>query len=397
MAVRTDYGIIELKYKRRMNAMSIRRAQQERKIFQKEFKGPHQDENTNKDYIWSMKNLLLILAMSIVAFALPAQTTPMKNFAIVIHGGAGTILKENMTPELEKQYQDKLTEALQAGYDVLAKGGTASDAVIAAIKVMEDSPLFNAGKGAVFASDGTNSMDASFMDGKTMKAGAVAGVKTVRNPIEAARAVMERSPHVMLSGEGADRFVKEQGLKIEDPKYFYDEKRWKQFQEIKKKDDIKLDHSSDTSGSILDIEFGGDKKFGTVGCVALDQYGNLAAGTSTGGMTNKKWGRIGDSPIIGAGTYANNKTCGVSCTGHGEYFIRNVVAYDIAALMEYKGMTLEQAAQEVVMKKLKEQGGEGGLVAMDAKGNITMPFNTPGMYRGYMKKDQKPVVLIYKP
>jgi beta-aspartyl-peptidase (threonine type) len=345
------------------------------------------------------KTYLLIIALAFCISNLYSQTKPMENFAIVIHGGAGTILKDSMSPELEQQYRAKLNEALKAGYDILAKGGTALDAVEAAIKVMEDSPLFNAGKGAVFANDGTNSMDASIMDGKTGQAGAVAGVHTIRNPIEGARAVMEKSPHVMLSGDGADKFAKEQGLKIEDPKYFYDEKRWKQFEQIKKQDEIKLDHNSkDTSGFVhpKDAEFvNPDKKFGTVGCVALDKYGNLAAGTSTGGMTNKKWGRIGDSPIIGAGTYANNKTCGVSCTGHGEYFIRNVVAYDVSALMEYKGMTLEQAANEVVMKKLKPQGGEGGLIAMDAKGNITMPFNTPGMYRGYMKKDGKAWVGIY--
>ena len=345
-----------------------------------------------------MKKIITTLLVAGVFLIASAQTKPMENFALVIHGGAGTILKDSMSPELEQQYRAKLNEALKAGYDVLAKGGVSLDAVIAAIKVMEDSPLFNAGKGAVFANDGTNSMDASIMIGKDMKAGAVAGVHTIRNPIEGARAVMEKSPHVMLSGDGADKFAKEQGLKIEDPKYFYDEKRWKQFQQLKKHDEIQLDHNSkDTSGSIksLDVEFGGDKKFGTVGCVALDKYGNLAAGTSTGGMTNKKWGRIGDSPVIGAGTYANNKTCGVSCTGHGEYFIRNVVAYDVSAMMEYKGLTLEQAANEVVMKKLKSQGGEGGLIAMDAKGNITMPFNTPGMYRGYMKKDGKGWVGIY--
>lgn len=343
-----------------------------------------------------MKKIINLLFAFGIFSGISAQIKPMENFAIVIHGGAGTILKENMTPELEQQYRDKLNESLKAGYDILAKGGTAQDAVVAAIKVMEDSPLFNAGKGAVFANDGTNFMDAAFMDGKTLNAGSIAGVHTIRNPIEGARAVMEKSPHVMLSGEGADKFAKEQGLKIEDPKYFYDEKRWQQLQQLKKKDEIKLDHS-DTTGSIktFDVEFGGDKKFGTVGCVALDKYGNLSAGTSTGGMTNKKWGRVGDSPIIGAGTYANNKTCGVSCTGHGEYFIRNVVAYDVSAMMEYKGLTLEQAANEIVMRKLKSQGGEGGLVAMDSKGNITMPFNTPGMYRGYMKKDGKPWIGIY--
>ena len=323
----------------------------------------------------------------------------MENFALVIHGGAGTILKENMTSELEQQYKDKLGEALKAGYALLSKGGTSMDAVIASIKVMEDSPIFNAGKGSVFSNDGKNEMDASVMDGKTLKAGAMAGAHTVRNPIEGARAVMEKSPHIMFSGDGADKFAKEQGLKTEDQKYFYDEKRWKQFQQIKKQDEIKLDHSSDTSGYVhpKDAEFTNpDKKFGTVGCVALDKYGNLSAGTSTGGMTNKKWGRVGDSPIIGAGTYANNKTCAVSCTGHGEYFIRNVVAYDVSALMEYKGMTLEQATNEVVMKKLKEQGGEGGLIAIDTKGNIAMPFNTPGMYRAYKKKNGKSEVKIYK-
>lgn len=341
-----------------------------------------------------MKKIILTLFAATVLTDASAQQKPMENYALAIHGGAGTILKENMTSELEKQYTEKLNEALKAGYDVLEKGGTAMDAVVASIKVMEDSPLFNAGKGAVFANDGTNSMDASIMDGKTGKAGAVAGVKTIRNPIEAARAVMEKSPHVMLAGEGADKFARQQGLKTEDPKYFFDQKRWEQFQKLKKEDDIKLDHSSDTSGSILDIN-PTDEKFGTVGCVALDKYGNLAAGTSTGGMTNKKWGRVGDSPIIGAGTYANNKTCAVSCTGHGEYFIRNVVAYDVAALVEYKGMTLDAAAREVVMKKLKPQNGEGGLIAIDNKGNITMPFNSAGMYRGFIKKNGLANVFIY--
>ncbi|MFI5164862.1 MAG: isoaspartyl peptidase/L-asparaginase family protein [Bacteroidia bacterium] len=344
------------------------------------------------------KAYLLIIAFAFCIGNSYSQTNSMENFAIVIHGGAGTILKDSMSPELEKQYIAKLNEALKAGYDILAKGGSALDAVEASIKVMEDSPLFNAGKGAVFNSEGKNEMDAAIMDGKNLHAGAVAGVHTIRNPIEGARAVMEKSPHVLLMGDGADKFAKEQGLKIEDPKYFYDEKRWQQLQKIKKQEKITLDHSSDTTGWVhpKDAEFFHDKKFGTVGCVALDKKGNLAAGTSTGGMTNKKFGRVGDSPIIGAGTYANNKTCAVSCTGHGEYFIRNVVAYDVSALMEYKGMTLEQATNEVVMKKLKSQGGEGGLIAIDAKGNIAMPFNTAGMYRAYMKKDGKSEVKIYK-
>jgi len=346
-----------------------------------------------------MKRYYLIFITIFIAGAkLFSQNSPMENFAIVIHGGAGTILKDSMSPELEKQYIAKLNEALKAGYDILAKGGISMDAVVASIKVMEDSPLFNAGKGSVFNHEGKNEMDASIMNGKNLKAGAVAGVHTIKNPIEGARAVMEKSEHVMLSGDGADKFAKEQGLQIEDPKYFYDEKRWKQLEQIKKQEKITLDHSSDTTGWVhpKDAEFMHDKKFGTVGCVALDKYGNLAAGTSTGGMTNKKWGRVGDSPIIGAGTYANNKTCAVSCTGHGEYFIRNVVAYDVSALMEYKGMTLEQATNEVVMKKLKSQGGEGGLIAIDAKGNIAMPFNTAGMYRAYMLKDGKSEVKIYK-
>ncbi|MBI4946381.1 MAG: isoaspartyl peptidase/L-asparaginase [Bacteroidetes bacterium] len=330
----------------------------------------------------------------------------MENFAIVIHGGAGTILRDSMSPELEKQYKAKLSESVKAGYDILSKGGTALDAVAASIKVLEDSPLFNAGKGSVFNHEGKNEMDASIMDGKTLMAGAVAGARAIRNPIDGARVVMEKSPHVMFSGEGADTFAREQGLKMEEPAYFYDEKRWQQLQQIKDQEKITLDHSSGTPGWVhpKDAEFlhapddsiGAGKKFGTVGCAALDKKGNLAAGTSTGGMTNKKWGRVGDSPIIGSGTYANNKTCAVSCTGHGEYFIRNVVAYDVSALMEYKGMTLEQATHEVVMNKLKPQGGEGGLIAIDTKGNIAMPFNTAGMYRACMNKDGKSEVKIYK-
>ena len=357
-----------------------------------------------------MKTIKLIFALAFcfsvfgAAGEATAQTKPMENFAIAIHGGAGTILKQNMSPELEQQYKEKLNEALKAGYDILSKGGTSLDAVVASIKVMEDSPLFNAGKGSVFSNAGKNEMDASIMDGKTGKAGAIAGVHIIRNPIEGARAVMEKSSHVMLAGEGAEKFAKEQKITTVDPSYFYDEKRWKQYLKAKEDEKIRLDHS-DTSGfNPLELEFkpdgstpsSRDDKFGTVGAVALDKNGNLAAATSTGGMTNKKWGRVGDSPIIGAGTYAKNKTCAVSCTGHGEYFIRNVVAYDVSALMEYKGLSLDHAAKEVVMNKLKQQGGEGGLIAIDAAGNITMAFNTEGMYRGYMKKDGKSEVKIYK-
>lgn len=318
----------------------------------------------------------------------------MKNMAIAIHGGAGVILKKNMSPEMEKAYYDKLNESLDAGYNILKNGGSSMDAVIAAIMIMEDSPLFNAGKGAVFTNEGTNELDASIMYGKTLEAGAVASVKTVKNPILAAKAVMENSKHVLLSGNGADEFAKKCGLEIVDPSYFRVENRWKQWQQIKKNDDIELDHS-DTTGLAEPDKFN-EKKFGTVGAVALDIHGNISAGTSTGGMTNKKYGRVGDSPIIGAGTYANNKTCAVSATGHGEYFIRSVVAYDISALMEYKGYPLQQAADEVVMQKLASIKGDGGVIAIDNKGNIAMPFNTDGMYRGYIDKEGQKAIKFYK-
>jgi beta-aspartyl-peptidase (threonine type) len=315
----------------------------------------------------------------------------MKNFAIVLHGGAGTILKENMTPELEKEYLAKMDEALEKGYDTLKKGGKSADAVVAAIMVLEDSPLFNAGKGSVFTADGKNEMDAAIMDGKTLKSGAVAGVHKIINPITAARCILEKSEHVMMVGDGAENFAKSCNCEFADSAYFYTEKRYQQLLKAKENEKVELDHGSGKKDP--DVK---DKKHGTVGVVALDVYGNICAGTSTGGMTNKKYGRIGDSPIIGAGTYANNKTCGVSCTGHGEYFIRAVAAHDVSALMEYKGYTVEKAANEVVNKKLKEMGGEGGLIAMDAQGNITMPFNTAGMYRAYKKSDGKKEILIYK-
>lgn len=343
------------------------------------------------------KNILFIFLLTLVpmmALSQQKKISTTKNFALVIHGGAGTILKKNMTPEMEKEYTDKLNEALKAGYDTLSKGGTSVDAVVVSIKILEDSPLFNAGKGSVFNADGKNEMDASIMNGKTLMAGAVAGVRTIKNPITAARCVMEKSPHVVMAGDGAEKFAKECKCQFEDANYFFEQKRWDQLQKIKKTEQQQLDHS-DTTGSVDPTEFM-DKKFGTVGLVALDQFGDLAAGTSTGGMTNKKYGRVGDSPIIGAGTYANNKTCAVSCTGHGEFFIRSVVAYDVSALMEYKGLSLADAANEVVMKKLVTLGGEGGLIAIDAKGNITMPFNSAGMYRGYMKSDGTKEVLIYK-
>ncbi|MDJ1485279.1 isoaspartyl peptidase/L-asparaginase [Cytophagaceae bacterium YF14B1] len=327
-----------------------------------------------------------------------AQTPvkPDKNkITLVIHGGAGTILRKNMTPEKEKAYKEVLNQALQTGYKVLQNGGSSLDAVEATIRVMEDSPLFNAGKGAVFTHEGKNEMDAAIMDGSTLKAGAIAGVSVIKNPVSTARKVMENSAHVMLIGRGAEEFAKEQGMEIVDPAYFYTENRYQQLQRAIEEDKIQLDHSKD-KGSLDEPQPGDEKKFGTVGAVALDQYGNLAAATSTGGMTNKRWNRVGDAPIIGAGTYANNQTCAISATGHGEYFIRSVVGYDISALMEYKALSVKNAAEEVVMKKLVQRGGEGGVIALDRNGNFAMPFNSEGMYRGYIKADGRSEVLIYK-
>lgn len=339
------------------------------------------------------RNLLVLLFLG---HGLLAQSPA--NITLVIHGGAGTITRKNLTPEKEKAYREALELALKTGYDVLKRGGTSLDAIEATIHVMEDSPLFNAGKGAVFTHEGKNELDAAIMDGKSGKAGAVAGVTTIRNPISAARAVMDKSEHVMLIGKGAEEFAKLKGLDIVDPKYFYTESRWKGLQQALDEEKVKLDHSAtvDTSGRAEELIFTEGKKFGTVGCVALDQFGNLAAGTSTGGMTNKRWNRVGDAPIIGAGTYADNATCAVSATGHGEYFIRSVVAFDIAKLMEYKGFSVKKAAEEVVMKKLVERGGEGGVIALDRKGNFAMPFNSEGMYRGYIKADGSLKVEIYK-
>lgn len=351
------------------------------------------------------------LISSIVLSLLLIQTSFAQDYSdkitLVIHGGAGTITRANMTPEKEKAYREVLNTALQKGYAVLKQGGTSEKAVETAIMVMEDSPLFNAGKGAVFTNEGKNEMDAAIMDGKTLKAGAIAGVTTIKNPIRGAIAVMEKSPHVLMAGKGADLFAKEQGLEIVDPSYFYTEARYKALLKAKEEEKIELDHTENTKKEIQkkpktgfvkdeDLIFTEGKKYGTVGCVALDKFGNLTAGTSTGGMTNKKYGRIGDAPIIGAGTYANNNTCAVSATGHGEFFIRSVVAYDISALMDYKGLSVKDAADEVVMKKLVERGGEGGVIALDRNGNFAMPFNSEGMYRGYVKADGKSEVMIYK-
>lgn len=338
---------------------------------------------------------LIFIAMAPVnAHHQETPETAKPNFAIAIHGGAGTISRKNMSEEMEKEYRKTLEEVTNAGYEVLKKGGSALDAVETSIRIMEDSPLFNAGRGAVFTNAGKNELDASIMDGSDRNAGAVAGVTTVRHPISAARKVLAKSPHVMMSGPGAETFAKDQGCEIVKPEFFRVENRWKQLERARKKEQIKLDHSEDEGAVPWHKSV---DKFGTVGVVALDQNGNLAAGTSTGGMTNKRWGRIGDSPVIGAGTYANNATCAVSCTGHGEYFIRWAAAYDVSAIMEYKGVSLKEAAEEVIQKKLKPAGGDGGLIAIDKQGNIAMPFNTRGMYRASRKKgEKKATVKIYK-
>lgn len=307
----------------------------------------------------------------------------MSKFSIAIHGGAGTISRKSMSAEKEQGYLNALQHALVAGEAILAKGGTALDAVQAAVVSMEDDHHFNAGKGAVFSANGEHEMDASIMCGKQGNAGAVAGVQGVRNPIELARAIMERSEHVMLAGAGAAKFAIEQGLAMEPAEYFHDEFRFQQWQRIRGTDNYQLDHS-------------GDEKFGTVGAVALDKNGDLAAATSTGGMTNKRYNRIGDSPIIGAGTWAENGNCAISCTGHGEPFIRAVVAHDVSRLMAYQGLSLKQACEEVVMGKLPKIDGDGGLIAVDANGNIEMPFNCSGMYRASKKEGEEPLVAIYR-
>jgi beta-aspartyl-peptidase (threonine type) len=341
-----------------------------------------------------MQKILLSLAISALiatsctrqSSASKPQQTTRPQYALVIHGGAGTILRANMTPEMDAAYRQALQEALDIGENILKNGGSSYDAVEQTIIHLENTPLFNAGKGAVFTHEGRNELDAAFMDGATLMAGAVAGVTTIKNPIRAARAVMEKSAHVMLIGPGAEAFAIEQGIDTVEPSYFFTQQRWDALQRVKAREA--------KSTGYLPLH-SADYKFGTVGCVALDQKGNLAAGTSTGGMTNKRWNRVGDAPIIGAGTYANNATCGISATGHGEYFIRYTVAHDVSALMEYKNLSLEEAADVVVNQKLKNAGGEGGLIAIDKNGNVAMPFNSEGMYRGYAKPGER-FVEIYR-
>jgi beta-aspartyl-peptidase (threonine type) len=305
--------------------------------------------------------------------------------ALAIHGGAGTMERGKMTPEKEREYRTGLENSLRAGYEVLKNGGTSLDATEAAVRVLEDDPHFNAGKGAVFTSAGTNELDAAIMDGKTLKAGTVSVLRHIQNPIELARMVMDKSPHVMLSGEGAEKFATENGLKLVDRKYFFTKERWESLQKMKA-----AEKNRHAAAEITDQD-----RHGTVGAVALDQNGNLAAATSTGGTTNKWPGRVGDSPIIGGGTYANNATCAVSATGDGEYFIRATIAYDVSALMEYRRVKLSEAAQ-TVLDKVAKLGGTGGLIAVDKEGNITLPFNTSGMYRGYVDPDGKFVIEIYR-
>jgi beta-aspartyl-peptidase (threonine type) len=320
------------------------------------------------------------------------ENLPQGAITLVVHGGAGTIKRENMSSENEKAYHSMLRSALDSGYVVLQKGGTSLEAVIQTIKLLEDSPLFNAGKGSVFTNEGKNEMDASIMDGSNLQAGAVAGVTTIKNPIAAAYAVMTKSEHVMLVGEGAEKFADEQGLEIVDPSYFFDSLRFKYYLKLKEKD---LSKAISMEEAIKDPVIK-DTKFGTVGAVALDQYGNIAAGTSTGGMSYKKYGRVGDSPIIGAGTYADNNTCAVSATGWGEYFIRLSVAHSISAMMEYANVSLQTAADSIILKKLPRLGGDGGIIALDRQGNISMTFNTEGMYRGYIQKKGEAKTFIYK-
>jgi len=322
-----------------------------------------------------MRKTVLLTATFVFAFSLSAQKA-----MLVIHGGAGTILRANMSAEAEKQYRAGLEEALRTGHAVLTKGGSSVDAVEAAVRVMEDNPLFNAGKGAVFTHEGRNELDAAIMEGKTKMAGSVAGVTIIKNPITAARAVMEKSKHVMMVGRGAELFATKMGLDIVDPSYFWTERRWKSLQQELLKEQQEQS----------------DKKFGTVGAVAVDSAGNIAAATSTGGTTNKQFGRVGDAPIIGAGTYAENESCAVSATGHGEYFIRWTVAHDIAALVKYRGMSVAEAANEVIHKKLAPVKGEGGVIVLDAKGNFAMTFNSEGMYRGWIGADGIAHVEIYK-
>ncbi|HVF30303.1 MAG TPA: isoaspartyl peptidase/L-asparaginase [Pyrinomonadaceae bacterium] len=347
--------------------------------------------------------LIVILLSTFGTFAQKTAPAEIKQrqgpqnprLGFIIHGGAGVITRGTLTPEREKEFRAKLEEAVLAGYKALQAGKSGLDAIEIAIRMMEDSPLFNAGKGAVFTNDGKNELDASIMNGKTLAAGAVAGLHHVKNPITLARAVMEKSPHVMMVGDGAEKFAKEQGIELVDEKYFWTQHRWDALQKILEQEKQKS-ATPKPKGSGQNLAELPSNKFGTVGAVALDKNGDLAAGTSTGGMTNKKYGRVGDAPIIGAGTYANNESCAISATGWGEFFIRIGVARDICALMEYRALPIQNAADIVIKQKLQKLGGDGGIIGLDKFGNIAISFNSEGMYRAYISSDGKPVVEIYK-
>jgi beta-aspartyl-peptidase (threonine type) len=321
----------------------------------------------------------------------PARNPPI---AIAVHGGAGVIDRATLTPERDAAYRAALTEALQTGHAILAKGGSSLDAVEAAVKIMEDAPLFNAGKGAVFTADGRNELDAAIMEGRTLRAGAVAGLTRIRNPIALARRVMDASPHVFMIGAGAEEFARSQGFEFVGPDHFFTPERYEQLKKAKAAEAAAPGVAHAEGAGLFDGQV--DTKFGTVGAVALDKNGDLAAATSTGGTTNKKWGRVGDVPVIGAGTYANNASAAVSATGHGEYFIRSTVAHDIAALVEYRGLPLRAAVDTVVMRKLVERGGQGGVIAIDRAGNLALQFNTPGMYRGAIDTKGRLTTGIFK-
>ena len=322
-----------------------------------------------------LKSFLLLIVVFFVGTAVFGQ----QKYAIVIHGGAGVMSKSRMNDERQAEYKKVLNQALEIGEELLKEGATATDVVVEVIQVMENSPLFNAGKGAVFTNEGKNELDASIMEGNTLNAGAVAGVRNIKNPIKAAREVMYNSEHVFLSGKGASEFAKQQGLEMVNNKYFFTESRYKSLKQLQKRERERTKNDN----------------MGTVGCAVLDTHGNLCAGTSTGGMTNKKFGRIGDAPVIGAGTYANNNTCAISCTGHGEYYIRLVFARDISALMEYKNLSVTEACREEI-RKLSELDGTGGVIAVDANGNIAMEFNTSGMFRGFIKSTGEKEIAIFR-
>lgn len=335
--------------------------------------------------IHSLFLLLLLAGCESSSEKSASETGNRPDYALAIHGGAGAIEKNKMTPEMDSLYRVTLSQALDAGELILKSGGTALDAVESAIIILEDSPLFNAGKGAVFTYEGTNELDASIMDGATLSAGAIAGVKRIKNPVRVARAVMEKSEHVFLYGSGAEAFALHVGMDTVSPDYFFTDRRWQNLERAKK-----LEQDKSLSSSTLEHQ---NFNIGTVGAVALDSHGNLAAATSTGGMTNKRWQRIGDAPVVGAGTYADNRSCAVSCTGHGEYFIRHAVAYDLACRIRYAHQSIQEAGDTIIYNVLLPEGGRGGLIGVDNQGNIIMPFNTEGMYRGYCKPGQRQVAI----